>query len=406
MTIKRTDITFTRRMALLAMAGSAAQLAGCGGGGGGIAGLSSGGTGSFTSGTITGLGSIIVNGIRYDDTNATVTLRDGSTDSRTNLRLGMVVSVQGSAVTPAATVGGTATATAQRISYGGEWEGPVSAIDITNKKFTLLGQTVDILATTVFDGTANSLTSLSTAHFAEVYGYVDTATGHLQATRVETSTTQPSTYRLSGVVGNLTSNSFTLGDPTALATISFTASTVKPTNLSNGLFVQVTLPAQATGPWTATRIDAQYQPVTSLQVRDDDAAEIHGIVTSQTSPTSFNVNGIPVDARQTSVPSSLAVGVDVEIHGTVRNGVILASKVEVQTEAELERKEFEFYGTFSNLNTTAKTFTLKTYTFRYDSNTVFEGINWAVNTAPTSIKAKAVLDANGQLLATKVEADH
>ncbi len=67
---------FQRRTLLLGMVGTMVQLSGCGGGGSDVAGLSSGGTGSFTSGTISGLGSIIVNGIRYDDTNANKISRD------------------------------------------------------------------------------------------------------------------------------------------------------------------------------------------------------------------------------------------------------------------------------------------------------------------------------------------
>lgn len=393
----------TRRTVLLAMAGSMAQLAGCGGGGN-VAGLSSGGTGSFTSGTILGLGSIIVNGIRYDDSNATVALRDGSSAHPDALRVGMVVSVQGSAVIPATTPGGTATATAHRISYGSEWQGPVGTVDTVNKWFTLLGQTVDILATTVFDGPAVNLTTLNGTHFAEVYGYVDTATGHLQATRVETSVTPPSAYQLSGTVRSLGSNSLVLGAPAAPATVQFSDATPKPTHLTNGLFVHVTLPTN--GSWTAVRIDAQQQPIAALQADDDDEAEIHGIVTSWTSNTNFNVNGIPVDARLVSVPSALGVGVDVEIHGRVSNGVILASQVEVQSESELEAQGFEFHGTFSNLDTSAHTFVLKGYTFRYDDSTVFDDIDLRTNPAATSIEVKAVLGTNGQWLAKEIELDN
>ncbi|MFN7288027.1 MAG: hypothetical protein ACK5SV_02725, partial [Burkholderiales bacterium] len=61
----------TRRLVLFGLAAGAAQVAGCGGGGGDLAGIGSGGTGSFTTGVITGLGSIIVNGVRYDDSGVT-----------------------------------------------------------------------------------------------------------------------------------------------------------------------------------------------------------------------------------------------------------------------------------------------------------------------------------------------
>ena len=90
--------TLSRRTLLLGMVGSVAQLTGCGGGGSDVAGLSSGGTGSFTSGTISGLGSIIVNGIRYKDAAATKISRDDDIVFGGELKVGMVVSIQGSPV--------------------------------------------------------------------------------------------------------------------------------------------------------------------------------------------------------------------------------------------------------------------------------------------------------------------
>jgi hypothetical protein len=181
------------------MVGSVVQLSGCGGGGSDVAGLSSGGTGSFTSGTISGLGSIIVNGIRYDDTNANKISRDDDTSFSGDLRVGMVVSIQGSPVVAATTANGTATATAYRISCGSEWEGPVSSVNVGASSFVMLGLTVDVLTSTVFEGAAvTQLSALNVSHFVEVHGYVDQTTGHLQATRVEASTTQPAHYKLSG----------------------------------------------------------------------------------------------------------------------------------------------------------------------------------------------------------------
>lgn len=56
--------------------------------------------------------------------------------------------------------------------------------------------------------------------------------------------------------------------------------------------------------------------------------ELEGRVTSYTSPTSFSVDGIPVSASAT--PTTLSVGMHVEIHGTVSNGVMVASQVKVE----------------------------------------------------------------------------
>lgn len=65
--------------------------------------------------------------------------------------------------------------------------------------------------------------------------------------------------------------------------------------------------------------------------RDDDNGnpnELEGRVTAYTSPTRFSVDGIPVDA--TAAPTVLAVGMRVEVYGTVVNGVLVAGKVEIE----------------------------------------------------------------------------
>ena len=62
----------TRILGLLA----ALTIAACGGGSDSAA-VGSGGTGSFSVGTITGFGSVFVNGQRYDDSSASVSDEDG-----------------------------------------------------------------------------------------------------------------------------------------------------------------------------------------------------------------------------------------------------------------------------------------------------------------------------------------
>lgn len=65
--------------------------------------------------------------------------------------------------------------------------------------------------------------------------------------------------------------------------------------------------------------------------RDDDNAnpnELEGRVTAYTSPTSFSVDGIPVDAS--GAPSTLAVGMRVEVYGTMTNGVLVASRIKIE----------------------------------------------------------------------------
>lgn len=59
-----------------------------------------------------------------------------------------------------------------------------------------------------------------------------------------------------------------------------------------------------------------------------ESSELEGRVTSYTNPTSFSVDGIPVNA--TATPTTLSVGMHVEVHGTVSNGVMVASQVKVE----------------------------------------------------------------------------
>jgi Domain of unknown function (DUF5666) len=65
--------------------------------------------------------------------------------------------------------------------------------------------------------------------------------------------------------------------------------------------------------------------------RDDDNAnpnELEGRVTAYASPTSFSVDGIPVDAS--AAPRTLSVGMRVEVYGTMRNGTLVASRVKLE----------------------------------------------------------------------------
>lgn len=381
-----------RRQTLLALIGTA-LLPACGGGTD-IAGISSGGTGSFTSGVIIGLGSVIVNGIRYDDSVASVT-SDGVSSTAASLQLGMVVRIQGSAVTPAATAGSLATATATHIAYGSEWKGPAAAVNIGNGTFTLLGQTVQVLGSTIFsegkfDGTLEG-------RYVEVYGFVNASDGSLQASRIEIESDMPERYRLSGIVSGLTGTTFLLGS----ALINH-ASASKPAGLQNGQLVRAELlTTQQDGAWVATEIKADDF---SDALDNDDEAEIEGTITSFTSGTSFSVNGIPVDASRITVPTGLALGVRVEVEGAISNGVVIATEVEIKTDDEVESQGFEFHGAVSELDTTAMTFVVRGYPVRYDGQTVFE-LGTAVWANGLTVEVKAELDNSGQLLATEIDVD-
>ncbi len=395
-----TDPCLSRRQILLAMMGTAFQLSGCGGGEQ-VAGISTGGTGSFTVGPVTGFGSVIVNGIRYDDSQAQlVRLDDPDMPAVAALKLGMVVTVQGSAVSGNAALG-TATATADRIHYRSEWRGPVESIDLGKSTFSLLGQTVRVSAATVFEGEAiTRLGELSTGLQAEVYGYLDPATASLQATRVELSVVQPPSYLVSGLVKSKVETEFSIGNLPVRLAPNVTTTAVE------GSLVRIWLATSPdNGRWTAVRIVAEETLLDELEIDDDDEAEIEGSVTAWRSATSFSVNGIPVDASV--VPGIATLGLQLgsvlEVSGTINRGVVVASEVKVKRREEVEVREFELHGQVEKLDSVARTFRTRGYVFHYDDATGFDlgGAGWA-NGLQVEVKA---IQQDGRLYATKVESD-
>lgn len=382
-----------RRQTLFALIGTA-LLPACGGGESDVAGVSTGGTGSFTNGVVVGLGSVIVNGIRYDDTGAQVTI-DGISSSAAALQLGMVVRIQGSPVTAATTPGGLATATATRIAYGSEWKGQASQVNLGDSTFTLLGQTVRVLSTTIFSG--GSFDGSLASRYVEVYGFVNTNDGSLQASRIEVTTTAPDRFRLSGTVTGLTSTTFLLGS----ALINH-ASASQPNGLQNGQLVRVELlTTPQNGAWIGTEVKTDND---SGALEDNDEAEIEGAITSFTSATLFSVNGIAVNASRITPPNGLALGMRVEVKGTISGGVVIATQIETKSDDEVEAEPFKFHGAISALDTSSKTFQVRGYTVRYDAQTDFDLDNalWANG---LNVEVKAVLERTGLLLATEIEVD-
>ncbi len=139
MTIRSTLIATAVALAV------ASGLTACGGGSDSTAGI--GGTGITTTGTITGFGSIIVNGVHYDIDSAQIE-KDGRRkafrkDPNTDLRIGMLVTVKG-------VDHGDGTGTASEVIYRDEIQGPVSVIEPANDKFTVMGVDVTVDTDTRF----------------------------------------------------------------------------------------------------------------------------------------------------------------------------------------------------------------------------------------------------------------
>ena len=353
----------------------------CGGGGGsGVAGVGSGGTGAFSLGTITGFGSVIVNGKRFDDSNAAVSDDDGPR-SRADLKLGMVVKVQGSMAVTASTstslstsvststLAGTATATAtaSSVMFDSALLGPVTRIDVASRTLVVLGQQVALPAVAVLGASLPlGLASIQPGQVVEVHGFLNAATGVLQASLIERlgSASPPAYFKLSGQIANLQGSAKTLQigpiNPISISYANLPASSL-PSPLANGVVVKIRLLPQTPlpgGDWTATRLTLVGGDAPHANT-DGDRAEVEGLISAVSSATQFSVGGVRVDARNARAPdgsASIVAGARAEVKGVFAGGTLAATDVEIK---QALVKDIELHGTVSGLDVVAQTLVVR-----------------------------------------------
>ena len=139
-------------------------LAACGGGGGGEA-TSKATTQGFSSGAISGFGSVIVNGIHWsDDASVEITLDDDK-GAKDDLKVGMVVEIEGDD-------SGNGSGKARKIRFENIVRGPVESVDLTGGTLIILGQTVKTSGATVFDNVVD-LSGIAKGDIVAVSGWLD-----------------------------------------------------------------------------------------------------------------------------------------------------------------------------------------------------------------------------------------
>jgi hypothetical protein len=305
----------------------------CGGGGGGsVAGGGIGGTG-VTSGTVSGFGSVFVNGIEFETDGASRDVDDeistsNGFDDDTVLGIGMVVTITGSVDADAMT------GTADSIVYDDDVEGPVAAIqedlDMVTKTFNILNVSVVVNRnTTVFENTAYG--DLAQNDLLEVSGYF-AADGKLSATRVEKQgvlVLGASEVELKGTVSDFDGiDSFMLG----AIKVTFDGTTEfedLPGIVANGQFVEVEGTLETATSITASRIEREDESLGD----DVDEISLEGIVTDFIDIGNFKVSGQRVNAMNaTFEPAALKTGIAddarVEVEGSIVNGILRADEVQ------------------------------------------------------------------------------
>ena len=391
-------------------------LGGCGGG------VDSGGTGGaappvYASGPINGYGSVIVNGVHFDDSAPDVDIRDddGAKLTREALKLGMVVEVRGSSITTDV-VYGDSDSTASSIALSSGIVGPVDAGSIVNNApiattLSVLGRRIVVQPTTVFTdnatrglATLEALTPLGAlAIYIEVYGLYSAVTDSFTATRIELKPNPPENYRVSGKIVTAGANTFTIGSGSAALQINHASATERPTNLDVGNVVRVRMAAKAlaNGVWTANRVRSGVNSPS-----DGQESKVEGLIDSLASQTEFSVGGVAVTTNastlfnplRTGPGSTLALGMRVEVEGKFSGGVLVATEVEIESDSG---DDFDFRGVVQLPS--PGTTTLRINNIDIDYSNVQE---WKPNgTGPDNLTAGGNVRVRAKLLdGTKFEA--
>ena len=386
------------RSALL-LAAALVLLAGCGGVDSGGTGVGQSGQPTYAAGPITGFGSIIVNGVHYDESTAAVYDDDGLLRSRDDLKLGMLTEVFASAVVSSA-AGSSATASA--VLFGSQIIGRIDSVDVPGSRFTVLGQTVRVTASTVFDAAAGGLAALAAGDQVEVFAQLDVSTQTYVATRIERRSNLM-LYKLRGAVSALSVTDKTITVGGQLISYSGLAVIDPATTLAAGTSVRVTLRTARVGnAWVATSLMTGVGRIT-----DRETAEVDGRIGAFTSTTQFVVNGIPVDASAATFPNDstgVVLGARVEVEGSIRNGVLVAKTVKLQ--GDEVASSFELRGTISAPDPSNMTFVVRGVTVVYSSTTRFDSSTAADIVVGREVEVKGVLSSVGtRLAATSIHVD-
>jgi hypothetical protein len=328
---------FTVLALLLAVA-----LASCGSGGGTTAG---GGTGGTGVGPVTGFGSVIVNGVHYDDSAIDDTnFFDDHVRTKAGLKVGMMVAIFGS-------INGTS-GRADNIAVLRHVDGPMddNGVNLATNGLKVMGQDVLVDTSTVFDNGVTNLADLRILQGAnvkhpelEVHGSADN-NGVIHATFIhkwaDDNVAGRSVQVRGAVAGPPTGTTFVVGRKT----VNFTGVPGGlPAGVVAGKFVEVK---------GSIRVSDNVLLATSVKLEDATGGQLSGsraevegyvnrVITQGAGSGSFELlgpNGVQTVTWTTGTTTftggagaDILAGDKVEVEGTRKvGGVLAATKIEIR----------------------------------------------------------------------------
>ncbi len=378
------------------------------GGGGGLAGI--GGSGFISSGSVTGFGSIFVNGVEFETNSASFDI-EGVSGSQDDLVVGMRVKVSGT-VNPDGVTG-----TATRVEFEDQLEGPISSActedaDLENKTCAILGVPVIFNAVdTVFVGAGASYNTLSQNDEYQISGFFDDA-GNLRATAAVKKGVfvMGNQVEAKGIISNLVANTFTLsiGNTTLSIDANNADLSQAPGGLADGQFVEVkgNLTNATDTTFTATLVKLE-----DNNLDEGAEVEIEGIITRFADTSDFDVDGQAVNANSAvTTPANLALhsGMKVEVEGAISNGVLNASKLQLRAgEVRIQAMASNPTATSFDLTVNGQTITVVVDTStRMDNKQATESFAQAIaNLDGQFLRVRGIESDNDTVIATRVRID-
>ncbi len=324
---------------LMGMMGLAGLLAACGSEGAPSVSASGSGSGSASaSGTITGFGSVFVNGKKFETSGSSFTV-DGQSGSQSDLKVGMTVTVNGS-------FNGNQRS-ASTVRQKDAVEGLVQSVAADGVSLVVMGQTVLIDNTTLIDDNIpgrNIQSLVAGTDTVEVNGHIR-QNGIIQATFIEKKLVGV-TPEVRGFVNNHASGSATFRIGTL--TVSYSGADISDMPVPNGSnwdgrFVEVkgTTFASATTTIIATRVEPENQGLGNAI----DEFEVEGFVTQAGPPNGkvidFTIETIPVRTTASTefrggTVDEIVVGAKMSAEGRFDGSTLIAKHVKFHESIRLE----------------------------------------------------------------------
>jgi hypothetical protein len=279
-------------------------------------------------GAITGFGSIIVNGVTYDTTDAVFTVnREAGTQD--DLAIGDVVLINGTINDDGIT------GDADTVEYDDNVLGTIDSIDLAGNILVVLGQMVRVTPDT----------SLSVGDTIEVSGFVDSG-GEIGASRIE-KLAIGSAPEITGVTTSLDTgnNKFNIN---ALV-VDYSQATMEgfpASGIGNQQIVEVIgTSVSVGGELVASRVIFRQN---RFGVGQGDHVEIEGFITRFVSANDFDVNGVPTTINNETIFATGQSALDlrlnerIEAEGAIdQNGILVASAIRFLAFTEFGNFHFE-----------------------------------------------------------------